>query len=1098
MPNLRDSSGIGLVSMFECKFCGHSSENPRAKFCPECGPQGPAVGWELDEVDTFESLLKYTEIVSSLPTLAGGATLDDRTATMRVKFKISYAAHRFIAERLHGGQSRPAISEQLSVFYNANFTEAYAGHDTFIEFKFDNKTEDRFFKARLEWDDLETEDRIDLQASIDRFIVPGESRQIGTTVIFDRAGLKELVGLRLDLIDEAGGTNSYELHPLRVRVTNPAVNIHNSYTQSNSISIEGRGVVDAQGLGATAEQSNNKFEGDRWVELMLTPLVDSAEIAGDTLKFINSKIPPLVDTQEAQPVESEETLQPISTNQEALENKEVDVQQAPFDFSSISISLQGSAESAVSSLVLDTPTNAAAFDIECETLCEPGTFIRRNLTPILKVIYGDQSKTLTSPTDGIFQFINEIKSGHLAEKWSASVTIIALDQLEIRALLLEDTLVIDDIPYGMEATLASIQASIPETGVVGTGYCSDFDKELNIVLHGASALVGVALETPLDVGETILGSPDVRDENDEQGTRIAKVHRHQYLFECALLKDYLATDSVEIVTVHADHKRISSPGETLFFVKASGVQYSVISRFPAKLSSVIDRAKPERLEISVFCAASEVQSLLTVKNPHNGTAFLSLSECDSVEDHYIDIISLAGNPEDFSFRYLADVDSAVVIDGVIAEIETDNVMLELVPHQDGILGYVRPSGLKTRNDHTLIYEVISAGPSIVGHRYHYRCADQSSIEEPEQVSVGQALAENVDESEITTIPPRNSNRRRWILGFLILALVSLALFGPSENKYESDSLSESERRIAEESLRKKINSIVESDKKNLQQSDGDLSTGLSPQELVDKAKELNNANKPAQAERLFSKAAIEYDDSIAWAWLGFYAEQGTLGNEDPIQAIEYYRRSMLADPEYQWVRDQLRALSHTIPYAVLEGFIDSFLWLESKYGVDFFHDPIAEALSYNLPLEYTRKLEQYYVGKHALRVNRINNANSVGTAEITQSDGRLTLLGKVQSNSQQSSITWGEDHKFYIGGVVYPISDTKFVLEGGIKGTPNKEYAGEPYRLYKTKGRFLFEATKNRKYWRLYEVNGERCVCDDGCGNEFCYIDIGFSESGFY
>lgn len=1070
--------------MFECKFCGHSSDNPRARFCSECGPQGPAVGWKPAEVDTFENLAKYTEVVGSLPIMMGGASLDDRTASMRVKFKISYTAHRFIADRLFGGQAEPAISEKLSVFYNANFTEAYAGHDTFIEFKFENKTEDHFYKARLEWDDLETEDRIDLQAAVDRFIVPGESRQIGTTVIFDRAGLKELVGLRLDLTDEAGVENSYELHPLRVRVTNPAVNIHNSYTQSNSISIEGRGVVDAQGLGSSATHTHNNSADDRWLELRLTPFIDSAEIAGDALKFITPKYTVRNDTEESEPVDIEETREPEALKVEANGSEEA-VHKVPLDLSSVSLSLQSSAASSFSNLVLDTATGDDSIAVEFETLCEPGTFIRRDSTPILKVISAGESKTLTSPIDGIFQFVNENDSGKLDAKWSAAVTVIELDRLEIKAVFLENSLVIDDIPYGMEASFTSIQASIPETGVVGTANCLDFDRELEIVLDGASALVGAPLESRLAAGETILGSPDVRDDSDEQGTRIAEVHCHQFFFECASLKDYLATDSIEIATVHVDHKRISSAGEALFLVKAGGVQYSVISRFPAQLSSVFDRAKRDCLEISFFCVPSESQSLLTVKDPRNGAAFLTLSECNSVEDHYIDIGRPPANLQDLSFKYSAKVGSDVAVDEVIGEIETDKCVVELPAQQGGILGYARPIGVSSK--FTLVFEIISATPEIISHRYHYRIDDSPKLE-----TVASPLMEDIkhETEQVHAIIEKPKSSRNKILALLsIMAVVSviLFLFSFSDTNKKNTTNNVSSEPI--EKLSKRIQEIT-SEKLN------EVEVGV--EELVDKADALNKEGKTSQAARLFRKAANEYDDFKAWAWLGFYAENGTNGQSDPLKAIEYYRRSMASNLNYKWVQDQLGQLSKTTPFAVLEKKQDSFLRHESNYGLEFFNDPLAESLSYNLPFSYSSQLERYYLGVHALRVNRINDAETIGSAEISRTNGRLEIFGKVQTNANDTPLNWGKDRKFYIGGVIYPISKTKFVLEGGIKGTPDKKFANEPYTLYKTKGRFLFEATKNRKYWRLYEVNGKDCFCGEGCGNEFCYIDIGFSKSGFY
>src|SRR6056297_3442516 len=155
--------------MFECKFCGHTSDNPRAKFCAECGPEGPAVRWTDEEVDKLSNIERYVELLGSLPDLSGAAALEEQTKSLREKLKISHSAHQLAIEATFAKVSGSANSDQLAVFYNSNFSEAYAGHDTFIEFRFDNRTEDKFFKARLEWNDVDTDSRIDLKLSVDRY-----------------------------------------------------------------------------------------------------------------------------------------------------------------------------------------------------------------------------------------------------------------------------------------------------------------------------------------------------------------------------------------------------------------------------------------------------------------------------------------------------------------------------------------------------------------------------------------------------------------------------------------------------------------------------------------------------------------------------------------------------------------------------------------------------------------------------------------------------------------------------------------------------------------------------------------------------------------
>jgi hypothetical protein len=59
----------------------------------------------------------------------------------------------------------------------------------------------------------------------------------------------------------------------------------------------------------------------------------------------------------------------------------------------------------------------------------------------------------------------------------------------------------------------------------------------------------------------------------------------------------------------------------------------------------------------------------------------------------------------------------------------------------------------------------------------------------------------------------------------------------------------------------------------------------------------------------------------------------------------------------------------------------------------------------------------------------------------------------------------------------------------GVNRVSDKRRAGS-VTITKTVGKFIFRVTKGRKFWRLYQVNGQDCVCDDNCGNDFCYVDI--------
>ncbi|GEM_PF-4362577 len=139
--------------------------------------------------------------------------------------------------------------------------------------------------------------------------------------------------------------------------------------------------------------------------------------------------------------------------------------------------------------------------------------------------------------------------------------------------------------------------------------------------------------------------------------------------------------------------------------------------------------------------------------------------------------------------------------------------------------------------------------------------------------------------------------------------------------------------------------------------------------------------------------------------------------------------------------------------------------------------PKEELPTLNIPFE------DVYLGSHVLRVNRINNSNTKGKAEITREGDTLILNAKIRKGSYHLELT----------GKVIPRSEKEFVLDGRLTGNPDLSWMNV-VRKQDTRGRFLFKATKRRKYWRLYRVDGAKCACGESCGNDFCYIDISFKK----
>jgi hypothetical protein len=121
-----------------------------------------------------------------------------------------------------------------------------------------------------------------------------------------------------------------------------------------------------------------------------------------------------------------------------------------------------------------------------------------------------------------------------------------------------------------------------------------------------------------------------------------------------------------------------------------------------------------------------------------------------------------------------------------------------------------------------------------------------------------------------------------------------------------------------------------------------------------------------------------------------------------------------------------------------------------------------------------------YAGQHALGVNRVSTQRRPGTVQFTQSADGWLVRGEAREGP----------YYLQIDGAVTRVDDRELVLQGELRGVPDMRWMDEPPRERSTKGKLTFRATKGRKFWRLYEVDGKDCVCMEGCGNDFCYIDI--------
>ena len=53
--------------MYKCLFCGLANSSETAKFCTECGPNGPAKGWGPEDIDQNAKITQYVSILGGIP-----------------------------------------------------------------------------------------------------------------------------------------------------------------------------------------------------------------------------------------------------------------------------------------------------------------------------------------------------------------------------------------------------------------------------------------------------------------------------------------------------------------------------------------------------------------------------------------------------------------------------------------------------------------------------------------------------------------------------------------------------------------------------------------------------------------------------------------------------------------------------------------------------------------------------------------------------------------------------------------------------------------------------------------------------------------------
>jgi TPR repeat protein len=303
--------------MYKCLFCGLVNPSEKARFCVECGPDGAAKDWTQEDIDQPQKVTQYVSLLSEFYFNAHTeASVEKYSLRARERLKISHDTHAGVMAKLGAQKKEIAHLVNFRLEFNENVTDAYAGHDTFLGFRYTNLSEDDLLKISLVWDDPETTDRIDLRAQSSSYVKPQGTVTLGASVIFDRIGIKELADMQITIADQFGETATFRAEPFSFKVGNHDQRITQNVSNHNQISIEGRGVVDASGMGAQKSVTQpSDSTAPRWRDLSFSYIPKTINAQNSAIP--ESKLSPETTQQKVEKLDSLKTND-LSNNKDDL------------------------------------------------------------------------------------------------------------------------------------------------------------------------------------------------------------------------------------------------------------------------------------------------------------------------------------------------------------------------------------------------------------------------------------------------------------------------------------------------------------------------------------------------------------------------------------------------------------------------------------------------------------------------------------------------------------------------------------------------------------------------------------------------------------
>lgn len=479
--------------MFRCDFCGFSSESPKARFCANCGPNGPATKWKADQVNEEANISRFSNLYGSVFTNAPKDS-KNQILELRRKLKISFDVWKEIEAHYATYSTSTDRDWPISLRYGFAEKEAFAGQDALIEFEVENLTDKHFFKVDIEWDDPGTF-RVDLKAISDQYVPPSSTTNVSASVVFDRSGPKQIKGTTISIVDEAGEKRVYAVEAIRISIQNPSLSIQNTVNNTNSISIQGRGVVDAQGLGGqkSAEVTSGQQNEITWTALALSPLIDHEELARaitSRLKQDKEKI----DKSDTIATDDGSLLNAQSLTDETLGKEDQDSAMQLNALQAVSLRMAQN-DHFTTSLVLNVPASTALQDASLEMHVERGDKVTSK-TLALTLMVGEHRREFLCLEDGIAVFTSQfVQFNGDTDVEFEFLTILRADpdETSLECVEADGLIYIRERPHNVPVELSELVDAITEPNdflQIGSARAPDFDWEFPLVLSEKNQLVG--------------------------------------------------------------------------------------------------------------------------------------------------------------------------------------------------------------------------------------------------------------------------------------------------------------------------------------------------------------------------------------------------------------------------------------------------------------------------------------------------------------------------------------------------------------------------------------------------------------------------------